>query len=48
MSTFIANNVNEYPVHFHLLNTFAFSCSPLSALFYKKHTKLFLSPIKDD
>ena len=48
LSTFIANHVNEYPVHFHLLNTFAFSCSPLSALFYKKHTKLFLSPIKDD
>ncbi|EPT4798287.1 hypothetical protein ACVRQH_001294, partial [Escherichia coli] len=25
LSTFIANHVNEYPVHFHLLNTFAFS-----------------------
>ncbi|TYD72509.1 hypothetical protein, partial [Escherichia coli] len=48
LSTFIANHVNEYPVHFHLLNTFTFSCFPLIALFYKKHTKLFLSPIKDD
>ncbi|WP_206612179.1 hypothetical protein, partial [Shigella dysenteriae] len=25
LSTFIANHVNEYPVHFHLLNTFTFS-----------------------
>ncbi|WP_071988160.1 MULTISPECIES: hypothetical protein, partial [unclassified Escherichia] len=48
LSTFIANRVNEYPVHFRLSNTFALYCSSLSALFYKKHTKLFLSPIKDD
>ncbi|MCZ9073896.1 hypothetical protein OM308_15135, partial [Escherichia albertii] len=48
LSTLIANHVNEYPANFHFLNAFVLSCSPLSALFYKKHALPFLSLIKDD